>query len=196
MKIVFIRHGITVTNKKKVFSLDNSPLAEEAYPMLDLLKPRLKEFNSFKVYSSPFKRALQTAEYLGFKNIQTDKRLQEYNFGIFKGLTFEETQKKYPIEAKNWIENNDISAPPEGETSFEHFKRTSDFLEELALKDEDSIIVTHYGTITMALAWALDNFSLRNKFAPKNSAVSILEIFLSDNKNEITYKGIEVFNGF
>ena len=48
----------------------------------------------------------------------------------------------------------------------------------------------------MALAWALDNFSLRNKFAPKNSTISILEVFLSDNKNEITYKGIEVFNSF
>ena len=195
MKIVLRRHGITVTNKKRIFSFDDSPLAEEAYPMLDGLKPKLKDFFSFKVYSSPFKRALQTAEYLGLKNIQIDKRLQEYNFGIFKGLTFEEAQTKYPIEAKKWIENNDSSAPPEGETSFEHFKRTSDFLEEAALKDENIIIVTHYGTITMALAWALDNFSLRNKFAPKNSAISILEVFLSDNKNEITHKGIEVFNG-
>ena len=187
MKIVLIRHGITVTNKKKVFSFDDSPLAEEAYPMLDGLKPKLKDFSSFRVYSSPFKRALQTAEYLGLKNIQTDKRLQEYNFGIFKGLTFEEAQAKYPIEAKNWIENNDSSAPPEGETSFEHFERTSDFLEDLALKGENSIIVTHYGT--------MDNFSLRNKFAPKNSAISILEVFLSDNKDKITHKGIEVFNG-
>ena len=110
-------------------------------------------------------------------------------------MTFEEAQTKYPIEAKSWIENNDSSAPPEGETSFEHFKRTSDFLEDLALKGENSIIVTHYGTITMALAWALDNFSLRNKFAPKNSAISILEVFLSDNKDKITHKGIEVFNG-
>ena len=86
MKIVLIRHGITVTNKKRIFSFDDSPLAEEAYPMLNGLKPKLKDFSSFKVYSSPFKRALQTAEYLGLKNIQTDKRLQEYNFGILKKL--------------------------------------------------------------------------------------------------------------
>lgn len=196
MKIVLIRHGITVTNKKKIFSLDDSPLAEEAYPMLDELKPKLKDFSSFKVYSSPLKRALQTAEYLGLKNIQTDKRLQEYNFGIFKGLTFEEAQAKYPLEAKNWIEKNDTIAPPEGETSFDHFKRTAEFLDETALKDEDIIIVTHYGTITMALAWALDNFSLRNKFTPKNSSISILEVLLADSKNEISYKGIEAVNAF
>ncbi|AGT43978.1 histidine phosphatase family protein [Treponema pedis] len=187
MKIILIRHGITITNKTKVYSLDDSPLAEEAYPALDVLKSKLAYYEFKKVYSSPFKRALQTAEYLGLKNIRTDKRLQEYNFGIFKGLTFAEAEKKYPSEVKNWIEHNDEFPPPQGETSLEHFTRVSSFLEEAAAKDEDCIAVTHYGTITMALAWALDNFRLRNKFAPKNSSLTVLQIKAGN-------KTVEAFN--
>lgn len=187
MKIILIRHGITVTNKSKVYSLDDSPLAEEAYPVLDVLKQKLKSYNFNTAYASPFKRTMQTAEYLGLYNINTDCRLQEYNFGIFKGLSFEEAEKKYPIEVKNWITDNENYAPPEGETSFNHFQRVSDFLNDIAQKDEDCIAVTHYGTITMALAWCLDNFNLRNKFAPKNSSITVLNI--SQN-----HKVIEEFN--
>ncbi len=187
MKIILIRHGITVTNKTKIYSLDDSPLAEEAYPQLDILKQKLQSYTFKKVYASPFKRAIQTAEYLGLKNITADCRLQEYNFGIFKGLTFAEAEKKYPAETKKWIEHNDNYAPPLGETSFQHFMRVSEFLNEISNKNEDCIAVTHYGTITMALAWCLENFSLRNKFAPKNSSVTVLNIFSAG-------KTIEEFN--
>lgn len=187
MKIILIRHGITVTNKAKIYSSDDSPLAEEAYPQLDILKQKLKSYTFKTVYVSPFKRAMQTAEYLGLKNITADCRLQEYNFGIFKGLTFDEAEKKYPDETKNWMEHNDNYALPLGETSLQHFIRVSEFLDEIANKNEDCIAVTHYGTITMALAWCLDNFLLRNKFAPKNSSVTVLNIYSA-------HKTIEEFN--
>lgn len=177
MKIILIRHGITVTNKKKIYSLDDSPLADEAYPALDALKKKLESYEFEKAYTSPFKRAVQTAEYLGLKHICADTRLQEYNFGVFKGLTFAEAEAEYPFEAKKWIEQNETFSPPQGETSLEHFTRVSQFLNEITSQDKNCIAVTHYGTITMALAWALDNFSFRNKFSPKNASITVLSVY-------------------
>ena len=176
MKIFLIRHGLTITNKEKIFSTDDAPLAEEAYPELDKLKEKLNGFSFDEIYASPFKRALQTANYLGFKNIIKEARLQEYNFGLFKGLTFLQAEKKYPKEAAEWINNSENVAPPQGETGFDHFLRVSDFLNELAAKDGNFLLVTHYGTIAMAMAWALEDFSKWNKFGPKNSSISILEV--------------------
>lgn len=191
MKIILIRHGVTITNKQKIYSLDDSPLAAEAYPQLDILKQKLNAYKFTKVYASPFKRAMQTAAYLGFTNIIIDERLQEYNFGAFKGFTFNELEKKYPVEVKEWIEKNETYAPPFGETSINHFNRVSQFLDEITARNEDCVLVTHYGTITMALGWCLDNFDLRNKFAPKNSCLTVLQVFKNDSN---IIKTIEQFN--
>lgn len=187
MKIVLIRHGITLTNTKNIFSPDDEPLSEDAYPGLDLLKETLKNYPFKKVYASPLVRTVQTAEYLGLKNLRFDLRLKEYEFGIFKGLTFSQAEEKYPEAAWAWINSQAEVAPPDGETARKHFARVSAFLEEILSKGEDCIIVTHYGTVTMALAWALDNFFMRNKFAPKNASISVLKI-------ENGFKTIEAVN--
>lgn len=187
MKIVLIRHGCTAANAQKVFSLDDEPLSKDAYPAIAVLKERLKAYPFEAVYASPLLRAVQTAEYLGLKHIRLDARIKEYDFGLFKGLSFLQAEKKYPEAARAWIKSLAETAPPCGETAKEHFARVCSFLDELVQKDEDCILVTHYGTITMALAWALDSFSLRNKFAPKNAGLSVLKALGG-------FKTVEAFN--
>ena len=88
MKIVLIRHGCTAANTQKVFSLDDEPLSKDAYPDIAVLKERLRAYPFEAVYASPLLRAVQTAEYLGLKHIRLDARIKEYDFGLFKGLSF------------------------------------------------------------------------------------------------------------
>lgn len=187
MRFIIIRHGRTISNEEKRYSIDETELADSAYADLDKLRTKLNSFKYENVYVSPLKRTIQTAQYLGLKNFITDERIKELDFGVFKGLTFKEAEKLYPKEIKLWIEDKENQAPPEGESSEEHFIRVSSFLNEMAKKGKDVLIVAHYGTIIMSLAWALGSLAYAFKFVPENSSITVL-------RAEKGIKIIEAFN--
>jgi broad specificity phosphatase PhoE len=57
------------------------------------------------VYSSPLRRALESAQLLAEtlgQEVQIDPRLMEINAGIFQEHTWEEIEQKYPAEAARW----------------------------------------------------------------------------------------------
>lgn len=186
MKIVLVRHGITVCNEEKKYSVDETELAPSAYEGLDKLRKKLEPFRFEQVYVSPLKRAVQTAKYLGYDKFHTDERIKELDFGVFKGLTFEEAESRYPKEIKLWLEDKENQAPPEGESSEEHFLRVSSFMEEIIKTERDALIVAHYGTVIMTLAWVLNSLPSAFKFVPENASLTIIR----------TGKNMKIIEGF
>lgn len=172
MNIILVRHGTTLSNNAKTYSEEDTPLAESAYTDLLVTKERLKDFDYEKVYVSPLLRAIQTAEVLGLKDFTLDKRLEERDFGDFKGKTYEEIVVEFPDEVKTWLSDMKHGKPPKGESAYEHFERVVDFMEEISKTQGNCLIVSHYGTITLALAWALGDFDLWTKFIPKNGGIT------------------------
>ena len=84
MKITITRHSKTLWNKeKRLQGCKDSPLSPEGMDNILALKEHIKNNHYDAIYSSPIKRAYDTAKLL-FDNqpIITDERIREMNFGL------------------------------------------------------------------------------------------------------------------
>lgn len=164
MDIIFIRHGETEENIKKVYSRKEVSLSAKGKEEILKLKSNIRSLHFEKVYVSPLKRTKQTLELLGLKGIE-DRRIQEYDFGIFAGKSYEDILKSYPEETNLWTTDHINYEIPKGESFKSFYFRVSDFLEEICKKENQNIlVVTHEGVIRAALCWVFDNIEYFYKF--------------------------------
>lgn len=114
--IYLVRHGITVSNKKNVYmGRSDEGLDEEGIKQANELGMRLKGKGISKIYTSPMKRALQTAEILNSylsTIVFIEKDLGEMELGGWEGMPEEEIKSKYPEGWAIWNERpKDLSLP-------------------------------------------------------------------------------------
>jgi len=140
-KIVFIRHGkAAMAGKDHERELDEDGLVQS-----DSLKKKLFELglNNTKVYSSPFKRALQTIEpFLKEKN--DDKAIVTSNLEEIH-MPKDEKLSKHQIIEKMW--DDEHFKVGNGISHSEHFNKIKPYLDEVFNKfkseNEDIIMITH-----------------------------------------------------
>lgn len=153
MKIYFVRHGQTESNKKGTVTghLD-SPLTEEGIEQAS--KTLLEIPDDFsKIYSSDLIRCKQTAEILNQKlnlPIKYDPRLRERHFGSLAGKKFTEMDTTGEIREKDKNQQYDYR-PYGGEHVEDVKKRLFDFINELSRKKTKGkiLVVTHGGIIRL-----------------------------------------------
>lgn len=102
--IGFIRHGVTAWNKEgRAQGSSDVSLDEEGIKMAELVAERLADERWDAIYTSPQKRAKQTAEIIAGKMISTDlvedDRLREVGGGQIEGTTEVERIEKW---GENW----------------------------------------------------------------------------------------------
>lgn len=155
MQIIFIRHGSTPGNEKKRYigSTDEglSSLGIKEVTYLSTVLPKVD-----KVYSSPLKRAFETAKIIYPKyelNIVDDFR--ETNFGHFENRSAEEL--KNDREYIEWLDSYCTLPIPGGENVKEFKQRTVTAFERLVSTQATGslhkriAIVAHGGTIMSIL---------------------------------------------
>jgi len=156
-RLYLIRHGITSGNLEgKYIGTTDLPLCEEGVDAISSLVALDVYPHVQKVYSSPLKRCLETAEIIYPERLL--KRIDgiaEMDFGEYEGKTHEQlsADKDY-IE---WLKGGYEAAAPGGE-SFGHFTiRCLDGLEEI-FKDmtandvTSAAVITHSGVIMNLLS--------------------------------------------
>lgn len=146
--IYIVRHGQTEWNKlgRNQGQTDIS-LNDEGIRQAYELKEILKEYKFDLVFSSPLKRAKETAQIIADGKIIKDKRLKERCNGILEGKTKEEIKKL--VNTEN-IYTDNVVGKSLGIESSEHIQnRVNRFLNMLnkKYKGKDILIVTHAGTI-------------------------------------------------
>lgn len=187
MDIIMIRHGQSEANLAKIFGTEDTRLSKEGIRQIKRAKEHIDTLSFSKVYVSPFARTKETLHHLGFQ-AKEDKRIQEYDFGIFSGLTNEEIEKKYPLEYQEWIENPMYYKIPEGESLQIVYRRVKNFLEEIIEKNENVLLVTHAGIIRLAFCWVFNKPEYFFKFKVTNGSVNIITV------NEDNFKYIKQVN--
>ena len=157
MKVYFLRHGRTGWNAKhriqgsnKQIDLDNEGVKQAEAVVEGFCRAGL-EFD--RVYSSPYRRALHTAEIVCAKiggMPVLDDRIREMGFGEYEGTPFFEG---------GFLDDNIRAAfedpvkyiPHGGETYSQVFARVRDFLESelkaLEGKCENVLVVAHGGVL-------------------------------------------------
>lgn len=148
--IYLTRHGQTMWNlEKRLQGQANSELTEAGLRGAELLRDRMKDIHIDNIYTSPIKRAYETAKIIkGDKNINiiTDDRLKEFNFGDYEGHIEEELLKegrgKELLGIFNWKMDE---RAPNGECLNDIKKRIKLFFDNIleVEKDKSILIVTH-----------------------------------------------------
>ncbi|NUU96220.1 hypothetical protein XO10_08115 [Marinitoga sp. 1135] len=165
MKLLLLRHPETVANIKGIFNgWKDYPLTEKGKLQMKNIVKELEKIPVDRVFTSPLPRAYNLAktiaEQKGIK-IRVYEELREINFGNFEGKTFQEIEKEFPDECKQWLDNYKTFKFPEGE-SFEDFnERISYFLKSIEKgANKTYLIVTHLGVIRVILTkiynWDID----------------------------------------
>ncbi|EJO5348855.1 alpha-ribazole phosphatase [Clostridium botulinum] len=187
MNIYLVRHGETEQNKRKSF-----------YGKLDVGLTKIGEEQSYKVgeflnnidfnkiYISDRKRTKQTLEIILQMNkfyenkrniICEDDRINELDFGVFEGKSYEEICSLYPKEQKEWERDWKNFLPPKGESVIEFYNRVENFMKHIQ-KEQDGnyLIVTHGGVIRMIYSYILQhNVDFYWNFASRNGDITLIK---------------------
>lgn len=187
MNIYVIRHGETKANKEGVLQgSSNWPLNDFGIKLAEITGSEMKDIKFDACFSSPLDRAKQTAEIV-LKNsgnedveIQLDERIKEINLGIYEGKCFKPDNLQVPpIKMLLFSKNAFLTGRWKGgETTKEVCKRCQEFLNELATKDYQNVLVSTHGCATRAMLNKLydNSFDFWQGHVPYNCSVSIVEV--------------------
>jgi len=144
-QIILARHGETEWNVREVFrGRCDIGLNEVGVRQAELLADHLIDLKIEAIYSSPLKRALDTARYVakhhGLSVIVADG-LVDLNYGVWQGLSHQEIKERYRALYEKWLEKPHLVAIPEGESLDEVRKR--------ALGVVDGVISKHSGAVVL-----------------------------------------------
>ena len=148
-KIWFVRHAQSEYNKKHLFTGWHNPdLTEKGIGAARELKNDLSSVDFDYVYSSPLKRAAETASLIvdGRYEINYDDRLKERSYGDWSGLNKSEIKEQVGEELFLSARRGWSTKPPNGESLEDVSSRVSSFLEALPLSG-NILIVSHGNTI-------------------------------------------------
>lgn len=163
MKKTFIlfRHGQTDYNLcERLHGQLDIPLNETGKEQAAVLAEKLKNYRMQVIYTSPLKRAVQTAQIVGslcgvryglFDN------LQEANFGEAEGMMWADVKKKYPHICKTLFTPNVRMSDrfPGGESKEEITDRMFAAMIELTDIPENIIGISSHGAIISRFLQAL-----------------------------------------
>lgn len=155
--IHLLRHGLTAANAEgRYVGSTDLPLSKEGRQELERLKREYEYPEVQRVYASPLRRCVETAELLyPDREIKKIDALREYDFGIFENRAISEL--KTDPQFLSWLSQG-MTASPEGAESRETFtlRYERGFRQILREMMADSVtraaVITHAGIITGLLA--------------------------------------------
>lgn len=181
MDIYLIRHTRTAAEPGLCYGQSDIALADSFPEEAQALQQKLPALtDNCKVFSSPLSRCRQLAELIS-RNVTTDDRLLEIDFGAWEGLRFD------AIEAdvlQHWTDNFVHLPPPNGESFTDLCQRADSFWQDLLNHEAEQILViTHAGVIRALLAQLL-------KLPPANAfqfRVDVGSVHKLQHLNNYTY---------
>jgi len=158
--IVLVRHGETDWNREHRFQGHaDVPLNEDGRAQVAELGEKLAGELFAAAYTSPLRRAAETAEILGSRLglvVQPSDGLREVDVGSWSGLTVREVENRFPDGFRRWIDWK-VEGWDDGEQYEDFSRRVVGGLLEIAARHPSGrvLAVTHGGPIRTALATAL-----------------------------------------
>ena len=167
MKLYFVRHGQSQANVLGIFSNRGwqHGLTAEGVRQAQALADRLQAIDERQIFTSPLRRAVETAEILGNAlalEYEPTDALREYDCGVIEGTSTGSSRSIYGDVSDDWIRHGRWDARIEGGESFLEMRdRFVPFIEGLigaAEGDERGVIlVAHGGILRCMLPLVLEN---------------------------------------
>lgn len=180
--MILIRHGESIWNQERRIQGNLDPgLSDSGKDQARLLAERLKGRVFAALYTSPLRRALDTAAILSASiglAPRPDDGLREIRLGEWEGRTATEIRTMSGTLYDRWIDRPlDVSTPPGGEEIGTFQRRAVGTIEGLrnAHTDGDLLVVTHGGVIKAYLCHVL-GLTLNRLFRIKADNTAMTEI--------------------
>lgn len=181
LDLILIRHGETDWNKEgRCQGFSDIPLNNEGVRQAEALALSLRGRGLKAVYSSPLKRAYDTALRIARYHeldVVTEDGLKELNQGLIEGLTQEEISRKFAGLLESWRSDAGSVAMPEGESLEDLRRRAWSSVERIIGENPNGEVavvghnLTNLVIICNAFGVRLSDF---RKFRQDMNAVSII----------------------
>ena len=204
MKIYLIRHGETDWNKlRRLQGQADIPLNEFGRQLARETEPTLRDVPFDRIYTSPLKRARETAELVtAGRNLPIieEPRLKEMGFGEFEGLCCREEGWNIPDPGfRDFFNAPEKYRPPKGGESFQQVSdRLESFLKELYATEElqnKTVLISTHGAALCGILRLIKKNPMERYWdggVHKNCAVTIVEV--KDGKATILQEAVTYYN--
>lgn len=189
MKIYLIRHGESLANLGLVsadFSMDNqNSLSQKGENQIQAIIPAFQNCNIVRIFSSPMKRAVDSAKILqsGLINapkITIDNRLKEIDYGIY---TDDRNNPEMQNIAKKQIAGDQEIRFGDGENMREILGRFLDFLvTTYKIRQNDEIIILSHGRLLSIVSKKIEELCQKKIKKSKIVNASIIEVELNNDE--------------
>jgi probable phosphoglycerate mutase len=195
--LLLLRHGHTEWSRGGRYQgRSDLPLASEGRAQARQLGRRLQGQGVVSVFTSPLRRASETAaivaESLGLGIPRVDPRLAEIAYGQWEGMTQAEIRLHWPDQLRRWKRAPDAAAAPAGESLAELRQRLNEFFSDPLWHQPIAggvLIVSHLGPIRVALLQAAQQpLSLFRQIPVPTASVHHLMLGCSQGKFRLSAK--------
>jgi len=194
MRLFLVRHGLSSFNKKGLIQgrIDESYLTDEGYKQAELTGGILNQIKFDQIYSSPLKRAAETAKEIEkcFEenfDIHYDKNLLEVDLHKWSGLTSKDIKNKFKDSYLIW-KNDPEQLELKNEDNITYrpiqdlFEQAKVFIQHLQEKNKNKnnqniLIIAHNAILRCLILYLLKkpNKGFR-KIRLDNASISIINI--------------------
>ena len=169
IRFFFARHGESEANLLGVFSNRGwkHPLTAKGRQQVEQLAENLTHHRVVSIYTSPLRRAVESAELLGARlqvAFEIEPALVEYDVGIYEGRSVAEGAQALDAVERRWLEGDCGARLPGGESCEEIRVRFTPLMARIIAKfdehdDAAVVLAGHAGTFRQALPAVLGNVS-------------------------------------
>ncbi|MCK4261910.1 histidine phosphatase family protein [bacterium] len=184
-KLILVRHGETDWNvEDRIQGWLDIPLNEEGRRQAERLARELAGMKIAAIYSSPLRRAFQTAEIIAEKHhlkVKKVSALKEINQGEWQGLLVSEAKQRYKNLYQKWLTHPLEVVPPGpgGESIEQVYRRGVKACRRITTRQKNSTIciVAHKGINALIKCYYL-GLDLKNpwQLLPENAIWESIDV--------------------
>jgi len=185
IQLFLVRHGETQGNALLRYQGSTDiPLNDKGIAQAQCLSRHLQATRLDAVYSSTLSRARQTADIIAAPHhldVEAFDALQEVNFGIWEGHTYEEIRQRWPGQIEAFYASKGKLKAPGGESFRDVTARSVRQVEELLARhsDGDTVMIVCHGGTLRCLLFGLLGLPIEDiwVFQQYNTAVNRMECY-------------------
>jgi broad specificity phosphatase PhoE len=158
-ELILARHGETVWNVEKIYRgrIDVN-LDEVGIKQAELLSEHLSDLELEAVYSSPLRRALDTANVIARYQkigVHIAKGLIDFDYGKWQSRSEQEAKKLYPALHNEWHNNPHKVRMPGGESLEDVRSRAIEVINEVLFKYQGAVVLVSHRVVNKVLICSL-----------------------------------------
>ena len=158
-KLILARHGETVWNVEKIYrGRTDVNLDEVGIKQAELLGKYLSNWELEAIYSSPLRRALDTANIIAHYQkigVHIVEGLIDFDYGEWQSLPEQEVKRLYPALLNEWHSNPHKVVMPGGESLEDVSKRAIKVVNDVLSKYQGSVVLVSHRVVNKVLICSL-----------------------------------------